>query len=271
MSNDGRSGVVTRIMALLALAGMSCAPAAYAEDAGEPPGGWQFEFTPYLWMTGMTGDVQAGRLPKTEMDMSFSDILDVLDFGLMGAFEARKDRWGILLDAQYMKVSDSATARRTGPGPIGATLTAKASVEAEQTLLAVAVAYRLLDESTALDVIGGARYLKMDVEADIEGSLFGQSGEVQRSGDKDWVDPYIGLRVQRPLSEKWAFTGYGDVGGFGVGSDFTWQVAVGLDYAFSKSVTGKFGYRYLNIDYDKHDFLYDMENSGLYVGAGFRF
>lgn len=62
--------------------------------AGAQSMGWEFEFTPYLWGAAMRGDVQAPALPRTSVDMSFGDILDALDFGLMAAFEARKGRWG---------------------------------------------------------------------------------------------------------------------------------------------------------------------------------
>jgi len=205
------------------------------------------------------------------VDMSFSDILDNLDAGLMGAFEARNGRWGLLFDAIYMKLAHSATASRTGPGPIGSTATASAELEMTQTVYAAAVAYRAIEGRTPLDVIGGARYAKLTVDAQIDGSFYAQTGSVAASAEKSWVDPYIGVRVQHPIAERWTLVGYADVGGFGVGSDFTWQALAGVNYEFSKSIAGKFGYRYLYVDYDKDGFRYDMANSGLYLGAGIRF
>ena len=44
-----------------------------------------------------------------------------------------------------------------------------------------------------------------------------------------------------------------------------------MNYAFTKSVTGKLGYRYMSIDYDKDGFRYDMDQRGFYVGVGIRF
>ena len=64
---------------------------------------------------------------------------------------------------------------------------------------------------------------------------------------------------------------YADVGGFGIGSDFTWQAMLGVNYEFSPTVVGKAGYRMLGVDYDRNGFAYDMFYSGLYLGAGFRF
>ena len=244
---------------------------AQAQASASSGGSWTFELTPYLWSAGMSGEVGAGALPTMNVDMSFSDILDNLDAGLMGAFEARNGRWGLLFDAIYMKLAHSATASRTGPGPIGSTATASAELEMTQTVFAAAVAYRAIEGRTPLDVIGGARYAKLTVDAQIDGSFYAQTGSVAASSEKSWVDPYIGVRVQHPIAERWTLVGYADVGGFGIGSDFTWQALAGVNYEFSKSIAGKFGYRYLYVDYDKDGFRYDMGNSGLYLGAGIRF
>jgi hypothetical protein len=46
---------------------------------------------------------------------------------------------------------------------------------------------------------------------------------------------------------------------------------VGANYEHSKTFAAKFGYRYLGVDYDKDGFVYDMGNSGLYLGLGIRF
>jgi opacity protein-like surface antigen len=259
------------LISCLAGAVLFSAAPIYAQTGSSTSGEWKFEFTPYLWGAALKGDTEAGRLPRTSVDMSFSDILDVLDFALMGAFEARKGRIGLYVDAVYMKVSDSATARRTGPGPIGATLTATADVKLEQTMLAFAGMYRLADGSTPVDVFAGVRYTDIDVDANIRASIFGLAGRVERTGSKDWVDPYVGIRVQHPIADRWKLVGYADVGGFGVGSDLTWQIAAGINYDFSNTMNAKFGYRRLSIDYDKSNFLYDMKLDGLYFGLGIRF
>lgn len=249
---------------------------ASAQSMTTPADGWQFEITPYIWMSGMKGDVQSGSLPKTSVDVGFSDVLDALDFAFMGAFEARNGRWGILVDALYLKVSDSATASRTGAGPLGATLKVDADVTMEQTMFAVAGAYRVSSGPTMIDVLSGARYMQLDVDADIDASLFGSGGggagsTVSRKGDKSWTDPYVGVRVQHPITDRLTVMGYVDVGGFGVGSDSTVQAMAGLSYDFTRTISGKFGYRYLDVDYDHGGFVYDMEMQGVYVGLGFRF
>lgn len=256
------------LVVLAALASCSAAPAGAQPNA---PRDWQFELTPYLWATAMKGEVRAGDLPRTSVDMSFGDILDKLDMGAMAAFEARKGRWGFLFNAIYMKVSEDATATRTSPGPIGATLTARADLEVKQTLIGAAVAHRISDGPSAIDVLGGARYVKIKASADLDASLFALTGTVSRSADKDWVDPFVGIRLRRQINERWAVAGYLDAGGFGISSDLTWQVMLGGEYAFSKTTSLKFGYRQISFDYDQSGFVYDMKDRGAYVGIGIRF
>src|SRR6266568_205600 len=65
---------------------------------------WQFEATPYLRAAGMKGDVGIGRLSAEGIETSFSDVFKSLRFGFMGAFEGRKDRFGFLVEAMYMKL-----------------------------------------------------------------------------------------------------------------------------------------------------------------------
>jgi opacity protein-like surface antigen len=260
---NARQRISALAFLLLTLATFVGGPAR-AADSGDT---LRYSITPYLWATRMKGDIKAGRVPEMSMDMKFSDILDVLDFGFMTAVEIRKGRMGFLFDAMYMNLSDSADVRSAN----GA-VSVSAEAEVKQTMLAFAAAWRVLEERAALDVVGGLRYSKIDVDVDIDVRLFGgPSGSVGRSGDKDWVDPYLGLRLIVPVAGGLSLVGYVDAGGFGVGSDFTWQGLAGLEYALSESFIATFGYRYLKVDYDKDGFRYDMVNDGLYAGMTLAF
>lgn len=246
---------------LAALAGLA-APAV----AETPSSEWRYELTPYLWAARMNGDMKIGRLPNTSVDMKFTDVLSTLDFGFMGSFEARKGRIGLLVDGMYMRNSDSVAASLTPGGP-----GIRADLELRQSLLSAAFLYRIAETQASLDIIGGLRYNDIDADLKVSGSLYGQPGTVHRSGRKHWVDPYVGVRAGYPLSDEWTAVGYADFGGFHIGSDVTWQASIGLTYAFSKTGTANFGYRYLKTDYDHGGFQYDMRNDGIYGGATFRF
>ena len=70
----------------------------------------------------------------------------------------------------------------------------------KKTMWTAGVAYRVSEGRSPVDVIGGVRYTKLDVSADVGASLFGPLGgggarTVSASGNKDWVDPYVGVRI----------------------------------------------------------------------------
>src|SRR5437773_4488215 len=85
---------------------------------------------------------------------------------------------------------------------------------------------------------------------------------------RSWVDGFVGARIQYPIAPQWSLVGYADLGGGG--SNFTWQGIAGVNYAISPTMTARFGYRYLKIDYHRSDFLYNMATGGFYAGIGMR-
>jgi opacity protein-like surface antigen len=125
-----------------------------------------------------------------------------------------------------------------------------------------------------VDVIGAARSTRLDTKLDLAlttGAPLLPDGSRSVSGRETWWDPLIGVRVLVPFAEKWTAVGYADIGGFGVGSDITYQLLAGVNWQFSKSVSAKLGYRYLYQDYEHNGFIWDMTANGFYLGAGFQF
>jgi hypothetical protein len=95
------------------------------------------------------------------------------------------------------------------------------------------------------------------------------------SDTNSWFDPLIVARFTAPLESKWKLGIRGDVGGFGVGSDFTWQVFPFVGYRFSNLFEISGGYRALGMDYNTGSgddyFLYDMVTFGPQLGLVFHF
>ena len=88
--------------------------ASAAAEADAPPAPhWEFRLTPYFWAAGLDGTVEAARNTTAHIDMSFSDIWDDLDVGVLTAFEARRGKLSILSDVIYLKLSPVAG------GPVG--------------------------------------------------------------------------------------------------------------------------------------------------------
>jgi opacity protein-like surface antigen len=93
---------------------------------------------------------------------------------------------------------------------------------------------------------------------------------VRAERDETWVDPIIGLRARHVLNDRWRLEGYADIGGFGVASNFTWQVYGGVGADITDRVTARLGYRHLAVDYEKDGFLWDVSLSGPILGVTVR-
>jgi hypothetical protein len=98
---------------------------------------------------------------------------------------------------------------------------------------------------------------------------------VSASATADWVDPIVGAAFKTSIDDKWSFALQGDVGGFGVGSDLSWQAWVNFDWRFSRIGSLALGWRHLDWDYSEgkgaKKFTYDARMTGPVIGVSFHF
>lgn len=225
---------------------------------------WHVQFTPYLMLAGLNGDIGLGGR-TTEVDESFGDIFENLDFAVMGAVEARRGRWGLWSDLLYTDLG--VEGEITGP------IDRLDEFEFDSSVLIVSpgIAYRVTRPGpAAIDLLGGFRYWNVDNGL----TVFGEGGgEAEFQDSQGWFDPIVGARLLADLSERLFLLGRGDIGGFGVGADFSWQALAGFGYRFDAEgrYSGIAAYRHIAVDYEDEDdaFLFDVAMSGPTVG--FRF
>jgi hypothetical protein len=77
---------------------------------------------------------------------------------------------------------------------------------------------------------------------------------VARSGDLEWVDPVVGARLRHQIAPGKELRLVGDVGGFGAGSEFSWQAVAtyGFDVnCFGTPLNLVIGYRALAVDFSE--------------------
>ena len=224
------------------------------------PDKWQFQVSPYFWLASLHGTGGVGNRTAA-VDESFGDIFDALNFALMGTFEARRGRFVSLTDLEYVSVSDE----KATPGPLFSTVDAgfKTFIFDQE------VGYRLYDDpakGASLDVLGGARVWRAKTDFEFGAGILPAA---RIEGSRSWVDAVGGLRGKMALSEKVFLTGKFDLGGGG--SQFTWQVFAGGGYNINPKIALILGYRVLDVDYRKNNFVYDMNQRGPIMGLGFRF
>jgi hypothetical protein len=229
--------------------------------AGQAPAGdsWKVTIVPYFLGAGMNGTTAVAGQELT-VDMSFSDILDDLQFGAMALVVARKGNWGVGGDAIWMALGANGTA----PGPLGIT----GSADMNQGAFAF---YGIRRLGPAADVFFGGRVNTL------QGNLrFNGPGQRSADGSKTWFDPIVGLQLRTPdTGKRWHAQVYTEIGGFGVGSSFTWQVFPTFGVNLAKWASIEFGYRWLDIDYTSGEndtlFKWDVLTQGPVMGFGFRF
>jgi len=94
-------------------------------------------------------------------------------------------------------------------------------------------------------------------------------GGASFSGSENWTDAVVGARVIHPISDRWALTGYADLGGGG--SSLTYQILAGANWTLNDRFTAKAGYRYTYWDYEDDGTVWDISASGPYLGLGIAF
>ena len=227
--------------------------------------GWKFKLAPYLWLAGIDGDVSTIPGAATApIKISSSDVISDTELSVMAIFTAKKQRHGILVDFLY---SDVKSTEMLVPE---INLFIKST--SKNTIVSTAYTYEVYGEKRAVvDLFGGARYWNVDTELELSGGQGILAGKRIRNKE-DWLDPLLGITASIPLGQsQFYFQCSLAGGGFGVGSDFFYDVMATIGYHWNKSISTALGYRLLDVDYEDGTFVYDLQQDGLLLGLTWRF
>ncbi|MHC5024825.1 MAG: hypothetical protein ACYTGG_13130 [Planctomycetota bacterium] len=227
---------------------------------------WRIDLTPVLWAPEVDGTATV-RGVDADIDMSFSDILDDLDFGAMLQVRAFKDPWVVQFNGFYLKLETDgeigpasidaevrfgfamlAAGRRIATIPVGTAAGADAPLGTFQSELSVTPYV-------------GLRYTYARTRFSADVSIGPISGSRRIRDTDDWVDALVGVNTTWRATER-VMLGLGlDIGGFGIGSssNLTWSLAARVTYSLQPNFHLIGGYHLL--DYDR--------TSGDSSGVGF--
>lgn len=235
---------------------------------------WRFELTAWVWMVSVDGDLGAlGR--EADISGSFRDVLRDSDslFVFNGRMELGYQRWGLFVDGMFAKIGVDDVP--TAPGFPDVDVTYR------QTLLDFGLMYRAAAwrpesvetewRNATFDLYAGVRYTNLDLELD--------PSVLPRLRDRvDWFDPIVGAQLTYPFARHWHVFLGGDVGGFGINSDFTWKVTALLGYDFrffGHRATLSLGYRAIGQDFSRGSgdrrFTWDVVQHGPLIGLSLSF
>jgi hypothetical protein len=242
-------------------------------DPCDPCGPWwarkrfSGEFDPGGWLFRSSGTVGA-QGDTAEVDQDFSDVWDFAVDHLDGILQfhagVRYGRWGLDLWSSWMEFEVD-----------GALVDVETSMWQGQINLAYRVGATPLGCDPCdpcvpwlvYDAYLGARAFDGDVR--IEGPL------AVREADRSWVDPVVGGRIALDFRRNWVLEVQGDIGGFGVSSDFTWMLRVGASWFPTRWFGLRFGWIWLDTDFEEGSgadrFVWDLLQDGPYFALAFRF
>lgn len=265
-----------RIASILLAAALATgvADAARAEEPDTTPTGrlWSLQITPYIWATGMKGNISPfQRAPTIPVEKSFSDVLDSLNFGAMLNLWARYDRFVFAADIFYSDLTDSHVVGQIPPlPPIFPGVNIGADVDTTQLTSTIEGGYRLYSSPRfTFDALAGARFWRISNNVTV--TTNGSPTPISHEESFGWVDPIIAARGFFNINDKFSTMVMADVGGFGVGSDNTWQVMATVNWQFRRNMALSAGYKYLHVDYDKDGHVFDASMSGPVLGLTYRF
>ncbi|MCC3245936.1 outer membrane beta-barrel protein [Methylocystis sp. WRRC1] len=264
------------------------------------PADWSLRVIPYLWALNTNGSLKL----RDESLAANTTIIDAIakssSFPLpfMGRVELSNGPWSAYGDFVWtqMRFSGSTLTLRSPVADIALALNSGGHLRQTFAVGEAGVGYELARFSlmsapqsvTSFDAYAGARYvylgldLTLDALGAVNSSALGAQALIARNIESkarmEWVDPLVGLRMRHSFAPGDAFELRGDVGGFGAGSNFSWQAYGGYTHDFEfegVKLAGLIGYRALSLDYSK--WVKGRENGvnaifhGPVVGVGARF
>lgn len=291
----GRAALV-----LLAFAGLPSSPAEAADPlpamASQPvrlPSAWTFRFTPYGWLTSLSGN-QTVKGRTARIDASFVDLMDATWerggtlFGLMGDFEARNGSFSLYGNAAWSRIGlDRSGVRTRGASPdIAGATGAAADVKFSMAIIELGATYEVARVgAVSFDLLVGTRYWNQRAELSFDLATTADTGDLRlgrgvataRSGTVDWLDGFFGARMRVAVAPGQEVFLRGDLGGGG--SRFSWQgmAGYGFDFGEKNGVTysGIVGYRALYVDYAEGEgrrrYAFDMLQHGPIIALSLRF
>jgi hypothetical protein len=225
---------------------------------------WNFYLRPYLWFAGLSGHVNAQDTRATFTN-HFSQLRQNLDFSLGGHFEANKGLWTLLLDSDYVKITQQPVINGSN-----------ALTTYETTMTDAGAYYRLYEKPVprenylraSFELLGAARIIT--AHSMLDTPSLNNPTVFSISDTSSVVVPLLGARLQYHFSPKWHTWLSGEVGGFQVSQvSSTWSASLGFSYNFSEHLDLSLAYKALALNYSIEVITINTLLQGPVLGLGY--
>lgn len=211
---------------------------------------WSYSIRPYFFLSGLSGSVTVESV-TFPVNSSFGDLLKNVELGAFINFSAEKGRWGVSADFQYINLYGESSGALDN------------SLDLKNTIGEVDLVFRPAGAPT-LRFLAGVRVYSISQTVTLLGHEIPEASSTV-------VDPVLGAHGSWMLSDRWGFELRGDIGGFGVSSEFTYQMMALFKWGISDTVSLPFGYRVLGYQIRQDDVRMNTRMGGLVLGVDVRF
>ena len=255
MKSNRSLGITAATLLALVITAWSASASAQSTSGDDS----EWIFSPYLWGTALSGTSSIGSLPPVEIDASFSDVLDNLNFALAMHTEYHTGRWAFVIDPMYVSIEAD-----IDPGLPPGTPLPKAAID--MWFVELWAGYEVADK---WEIYGGARYQSQDI--DISGLPSPPLPVTGVAVSDDWTDWFVGVRFTTDLGKKWFFNARLDTVIAG-DSDSSTNAIVMFNRRFGANKALNLGYRYFVDDYDNlPTYAWDITQDGPVLGFTWAF
>lgn len=257
MKNVGRL-----ILVVFAVSAFLAFGPVYADEGKAKKSPWEFTFMPYVSTVGVNGTVGADHV-SGHVNVPWHKLKNYVKTGYAAYFEARNDRHAAYFNGSYLKLEDDGTLR-------DARIAAYADITLQISNMEFGYSYRLAKQKAyTFDLFAGARYWRFRTDLDVAVPIVGFQNSYHDT--EQWIDPIIGFVFTPALTEKLSLILRGDMGGFGVGTHFTWKGMAAFNYQLTKKVGAQVGYNCTYLDYSRGGFTADVYLQGAFAGLSYKF
>lgn len=257
----------------------ACDPCCIRYDApcGDPCR-WHGVVSLAAWVPGIDGNmvVRGRRADINTTPMDVIENLDKLESIFQGRIALFRGKWGFTLGGLTVRFEDTLDLEENGTsttGGIGLDMVeGYVSYCLRRCPMEVGCSPRC-PGFTAWEVYAGARYFSAQLEL---GARPGRAAPLPGVRQvRTWVDPIVGGKVTWELGNRWGFDLQGDIGGFGIGSDFAWNLRAGVHYRPWQQASFELGFKVTDMDYTDGSgtdrFEWDAALWGPYLAVNFHF
>ena len=138
------------IIKCIAAAGLLVSSSAWSQDSDS----WEWRVIPYLWGMNIDGTMAIGPI-ESDMDVSFSDIVDNMDIGGSLAGQFSKGQHGFHVDYTYLRLKPDANELPSPPFAPGS------EIQPKLTINVLEAGYNWLFTDAQTLVIGARRSISL--------------------------------------------------------------------------------------------------------------